>query len=477
MGLLSNIGRIIKSAAMSPADSRGGWFSLWGTIREAFSGDWQRNIQHYRHSALHYSPVFACMTLIAGDISKLEWCIKIKDSVNDIWVNAPKQKATPYLNVLRRPNGFQNHIQFKELWLLSKLSHGNTYVLKGRDRAGRVNALYILDPTRVVPLIVDETGEVYYQLATDNMAGGLLVNSVTIPAREIIHDRFNCLFHPLVGLSPLFASVLPALQGIKIQENYFEFFKNGAKPSGVLTAPGSIKADTAATLKKQFDEGFTGENAGKTAVLADGLKYTPLTMSAVDSQVIDQLKLNTEQICSTFHVPQYKIGAGQQPSFQNIESLAQDYYSTCLQKHIEDMELCIDEGLEIVDETYAQLDLDGLLRMDQESLIKAMGEGVKQTLIKPNEGRRRLNLPPVEGGDVVLSQQQNYSLAALAKRDALPDPFVQTKPTTVPAGNPSQDGLDPNATPAADPNNQDKSAKEMEFQFTKALEIFDLEMA
>jgi phage portal protein BeeE len=35
--------------------------------------------------------------------------------------------------VLRKPNRFQTRIQFLESWALSKLSRGNTYVLKQRD--------------------------------------------------------------------------------------------------------------------------------------------------------------------------------------------------------------------------------------------------------------------------------------------------------------------------------------------------------
>lgn len=488
MGLLSFLKPRQKSAGTaSPILNSGGWFSLWGKVSEAFSGDWQKNITQNRSSVLHYSPVFSCVTLIAGDISKLEWCIKVRDEKDKIWVEAPTSKAAPYLNVLKRPNNYQNHIQFKEFWVLSKLTNGNTYALKGRDNAGRVNALYLLDPWRVTPL-VDEDGVIWYQLSRDRLTGGLLKDSIVVPASEIIHDRFNCLFHPLVGLSPIFACCLPALQGVKIQENYYEFFKNGARPSGILTAPGSIKAETAATLKKQFDEGFTGDNAGKTAVLADGLRYERITMSALDAQVIDQLKMNTEQICSAFHVPQYKIGSGTQPTFQNIESLAQDYYSTCLQKHIEDMELCIDEGLSIKDTTYAHLDLDGLLRMDQASLITSLAEAVKGTLMAPNEGRRKLNLPPAKGGDSPMSQQQNYSLEALAKRDAKEDPFSSSKPPAPPAPAPAPN--DPNAPAPNDPNAPAPApgpapapapapapGKSMADDFfDEALEAFDVEM-
>ena len=55
-----------------------------------------------------------------------------------------------------------------------------------------------------------------------------------------------------------------------------------------------------------------------------------------------------------------------------------------------------------------------------ESEAKAVGGGIKA----PNESRKRLNLKPVKGGDTPYLQQQNFSLAALDRRDQSDDPFA-----------------------------------------------------
>ena len=102
--------------------------------------------------------------------------------------------------MLRSPNRYQTPAQFFETWMISKLLWGNTYVLKDRDARGVVTALYVLDPCRVKPLVSPE-GAVYYELQTNELAGiGLTGGPLVVPAREIIHDRWNCAFHPLVGL-------------------------------------------------------------------------------------------------------------------------------------------------------------------------------------------------------------------------------------------------------------------------------------
>jgi hypothetical protein len=54
--------------------------------------------------------------------------------------------------------------------------------------------------------------------------------------------------------------------------------------------------------------------------------------------------------------------------------------------------------------------------------------------MSPNEGRAKFDLKPVAGGDNPYLQQQNYSLEALAKRDAQADPFA---PNTPPAPKPA----------------------------------------
>src|SRR5690606_27341874 len=100
---------------------------------------------------------------------------------------------------------------------------------KRRDRRNVVVALYVLDPTRVTPMVADD-GSVFYQLRTDNLAG--LGEDILVPAREIIHDRMNCLFHPLVGTSPIYASGLAATQGLNIQTNSANFFGNRSTPGG-----------------------------------------------------------------------------------------------------------------------------------------------------------------------------------------------------------------------------------------------------
>ncbi len=409
------VGRRKEASGLSGVPTTaGGWMGL---VRESFAGAWQRNITvDAPRDVLAFSAVFSCVTIIASDIAKMR--IKIVEERNGICTEL--QTASPFLPVLRKPNRYQTRIKFVEQWMVSKLLYGNAYALKERDARGIVTALYVLDAARVQPLVAAD-GSIYYRLAVDPLSG--LSEAITVPASEIIHDTMVALWHPLVGVSPIYACGMSATMGNRIQANSTKFFDNMSRPSGILTAPGAISDETASRLKSTWDENFSGRNIGRVAVVGDGLKYEAMSVGAADAQLIEQLKWTVDDVARCFHVPLFKLG-GAAPANITIESLNQTYYSDCLQVLVESMEACLDEGLALPTGYYTEFALDGLLRMDTVARYKTRSDAVTAGWMSPNEARASENMVPVVGGDSPMIQQQNYSLAALAKRDARDDPFA-----------------------------------------------------
>jgi len=423
----------------SARDGGGGWARI---IHEPAPGAWQLNADLRPETALSYSAVYACVSQIAFDIGKLH--LQLVTTAGDgVWTVTTNPAWSP---VLRKPNRYQTIVKFIEGWITSKLVHGNTYVLKARDARGVVNALYVLDPTRVRVLVAPDGG-VYYELG-DIDAGrpdlaGRDVDRPVVPASEMIHDLMIALFHPLVGVSPLYACGVSALQGQTIQSNSSRFFSQGSNPSGILIAPGPITDEHAARLKKRWDERYSGpDNVGRVAVMGDNLKYEPLTMTAVDAQLIDQLKWTAETICSTYHVPPYLVNIGPPPPYGGVEPLVQQYYASCLQSLLTSFEVCLDEGLELPTEYGTAFDLTDLILMDAATRTKAAHDAINAGALSPNEARRMyFGLGPVAGGDSPYLQQQYYSLAALDKR---PEPgATPPPPAPVPAELEDDEDADP----------------------------------
>lgn len=410
-----------------------GGLGIWPRIREGNSGDWQRNIEFSPEDIASYAPVFACLTLIASDVAKLP--LRAITEKLGVWVpySAPELEK-----LLERPNPYQNRIQFVEDWILSKLSTGNAFILIERPADGKgVKALRVLDPNRVRPM-VSNSGAVFYELGEDNLTG--VMESTMVPASEMIHDRFNCLYHPLVGLSPIWACAVAAGQGLAIQRNSTRFFSNGSVATGILTAPGAISDEDAERLKKHWEDNYTGEKGtGKVAVLGDGVTFTRAALTSADAQLIEQLKWTVEIICMAFKVPPHMIGHGDPPAYGNVQAVYQQYYSQCLQVLLEAFEICLDQGLRLPAGEGVEFDINTLLRMDSKTQMEVLSIGTGAGILKLDEARRPLGYEPMAGGNSAYLQEQNFSVAALAKRDAKEDPWESrrgdrpTSPAPAPA--------------------------------------------
>jgi HK97 family phage portal protein len=411
--------------AVHPVPRAGGAAGILpGLVREPYTGAWQRNDTLTTPGVLSNPAVFTCETKIARDIAKLAVSLVVETSP-DVWEATTNPAYSP---VLRRPNHYQSPAQFHEQWILSKLTFGNAYILKRRDARGVVNALFVVPAETVTPLVAPD-GSVYYELRRPDVdLTGLWAAQTDSDARivgasELVHDRWNCLFHPLVGLSPLYAAALAAAQGTTMQTSSTAFFGNGNQPGGILIAPGALSDDQLTRLQSRWKD----RKPGTIAVVSDGLKYETLAMTSVDAQFAELLEWTTETIAMVYGVPLVLLNAGKGAAYGANEPVIQLYHDECLQPLITAVEDGYAQALEFqaASKLGVEVDIDGLLWMSTDARVKAATETTRGGVLSPNEARRKyFGLTPVDGGDSPMMQQQQFSLAALAERDAA-EPFVQ----------------------------------------------------
>jgi HK97 family phage portal protein len=409
------------SKALTPVAGSWGWArgGAGFSMKEPFAGAWQMNVEEKQCDILCYPTLYACLSRISRDIGTLPFLLQQEDS-SGIWNNVDNPAYSP---VLRKPNHYQTAQQFREAWALSLLIHGNTYVLKQRDERNVVVKLYVLDPCRVMPMVA-ETGDVFYQLNYPT-ADNLLPNTypgeqIIVPAREIIHDRLNTFHHQLIGVPPLCAAYWPVVKNLKILKNAASYFANGANPGGILTAPAGMTEANAEEVKNYWNTNFSGTNSGKVAVIGADMKFTSFAFKSSDSQLVEQLRYSDEQICQPFGVPPFIVGIGSIPAGMKVDDMMGMYERLALGPIIDGMETQLEEGLSISWPLGIEMDTDPLLRMDPQKRAEVWGKMGSDGLATPNEGRRRFNLRPLEGGDTVYKQMQDLPLAEAAKNTVQP---------------------------------------------------------
>lgn len=421
---------------MVPGSGLSSWLYGAGTglPHEPFAGAWQRNLDSAKSAGpniLAFTAVYACINIISSDIARMPVRVLRQK---------PERKGReefrnhPAWRVMRRPNDFQTSLQFIQQYMTSKLITGNTYVFLARDNRGVINAMYVLDPREVTALITED-GSIYYRLNMNPLAG--LPDGITVPASEIIHDRMSTMWHPLVGVSPLFSAGVSAMAGARMLGSTESFFANMSRASGVLTSPGKIEKALAQRMQDEWEKNYSKGGIGKTAVLSNGLKFEPMTINAVDSAIVDQLRWTVEDVARAYRVPGFKLGDLTKVSYRNSEQMARDYYQGCLSYHIESYEECMNRAFGLPDDIEIEFDLSGLFRMETDTRYAAHKTALTAGFKSINEVRYEEDLPPVEGGDEPRVQAQ-YIPLSLANGEGVNIPGATPAPAP-PAPEPTPD--------------------------------------
>ena len=277
--------------------------------------------------------------------------------------------------------------------VLSLLLHGNAYLLKNRDERGVVNQLYVLDPSRVKVLVAPD-GSVYYELQPNDLAGIAVSADPPIigPAREIIHVRINCFFHPLMGISPLYAVAGAVSQAQAIQSSSSAFFANGGRSPFALIAP--TKLDPASSARAQA-EAAKFKSSG-TMVLELGMQIVPMPTTAADTQLIAQLGWTEETIAKCFRFPISLLNSAKQPPYANAEA-SQLQYKVCLEPYMTSIANGLSTGLELP--LYLKVEFDDtlLIWMDTATRTKAARDAIVAGM-SPNEVASDVLRPRPGGG-------------------------------------------------------------------------------
>ena len=305
----------------------------------------------------------------------------------------------------KKPNGFMTMQDFIETYVTCLESYGNFYAYLKRNKYGNVSEVVPFRYQRQVMANMDHNGDVYYTYTTNDGKPFMGFNN-----GEIIHIKLNSL-EGVTGMSPI--KTAARTLGISIaQEDYLEnLMENGAIPRGVLETDNVFLDETKGSrILNQWNELYKGtSNAGKTALLENGLKYKGVTLSPSDTELIKQRVFSRTQICSIFRVPPHRVNAIEMKDggYKTLEDNNRAYMRDALVPLICKLENALNPiirgGVRL------ELDTKGFVRGDRESQVRALREELVVGLVSLNEGRVDLGRKPLEGGDVFAIDTNNLT--------------------------------------------------------------------
>src|SRR5574344_2277881 len=368
-----------------PKNLGGGTSFLWG-------GSSSGKVVNEK-TAMQMTAVYSCVRILSEAIAGLPLF------VYKYGTDGSKEKYLdhPLWRVLHdEPNPEMTSFVFRETMMNHLLLTGNAYAQIIRNARGEVIALYPLMPDRMA-VDRDSQGRLYYRYRKNSddapEVGKNKQSDIIFAPSDILHV-LGLGYDGLVGYSPIAMAKNAVGLAIAAEEYGAKFFANGAAPSGVLEHPGTIKDPE--RIRESWQSTFGGSaNSNKIAVLEEGLKYTPISISPEQAQFLETRKFQIDESARILRVPPHMVGDLEKSSFSNIEQQSLEFVKYTLDPWVVRWEQSLSRAL--LSETekksyFFKFNLEGLLRGDYQSRMQGYSIGIQNGFMCPNDVRELENL-------------------------------------------------------------------------------------
>ncbi len=377
--------------------------STSGSAYRFFMGSSTSGKRVNERSAMQMTAVYSCVRILSEAVAGLPL------HLYQYTDKSSREKAVEnplYFLLHDEPNTEMTSFVFRETLMTHLLLWGNAYSQIIRNGKGEVVGLYPLMPDRMT-VNRDEKGQLYYEyMVSSDDAKTLKGGTVRLSPYDVLHIP-GLGFDGLVGYSPIAMAKNAIGLAIAAEEYGSKFYANGATPSGILEYPGTVKEPD--KVRESWNAGFGGSsNAHKIAVLEEGMKYTPISISPNEAQFLETRKFQINEIARIFRVPPHMVGDLEKSSFSNIEQQSLEFVKYTLEPWLVRWEQAMQRSLIPQDDKskyFIKFNVDGLLRGDYQSRMQGYATARQNGWMSANDIRELENLdriPGEDGGDLYL---------------------------------------------------------------------------
>lgn len=384
---------------------------------------------HINHdNALKFSAVWACVRVIAETVSQLRWTVFQQQPDGG---KRELETHPAYRVVAVSPNPEMTPFQWRETLLGHVLTYGNAFCEIERDNANRPVACWPLAPDRV-DVLRDENWELLYRY---HMPSG---GYVDFGPQDILHLA-GLGFDGNVGYSVVAMAAQTIGLGRVQEQAGASFWKNGARPGGILTPVGTMTREGRDSITDEWNSMFGGgRNFNRVAMLSHDMKYTPLSIPQEDAQFIDSRKFSIEEICRWYRVPPHKVASLDRATFSNIEHQSIEFVVDTIVPWAIRFEQEIDSKLirSSSRKVYSKVLVQSLLRGDSAARATYYRELRDLGALSINEIRMLEDMNPIDGGDLRLVPMNMTTIERAAEPPEPPEPAT---PAVMPESDADED--------------------------------------
>ena len=374
-------------------------------------------------TAIQLSTVYACVRVISETVASLP--LGVYESTDDGSRKATEHPLYPLLH--DEPNSEMTSFILREVMLAHLLLWGNSYCQILRSGRNQITGLYPLLPDHM-DVDRDKNGTLTYTYSTGTG------DRVILLPEDVLHIP-GLGFDGVMGYSPIALERNAIGLGIASEEYGSKFFSNGARPSGILTHPNTLK--NPAALRESWNSIYGGSgNANRVAILEEGMRFEPIAIPNNEAQFLETRKFQVDEICRIFRVPPHLVGDLEHATFSNIEHMSIDFAVHTIRPWLVRIEQSMNRALFTDQEKrrfYVQFNIDGLMRGDYKSRMEGYAIARQNGWMSANDIRALENQNPIpaeEGGDAYLVNGNMISILTALRQGQ--DEAASSTATTTP---------------------------------------------
>jgi HK97 family phage portal protein len=385
-------------------------------IREQFGG-WvtASGVSVTNENALRLLTVYNCVKVLYNCVSQMP-CQLMKETEDGFKSKAKKHSL--YKVIGKRPNRWMTAPEFWGMAIVHVSLRGNFYAFKVMGPDKKVRELLPIHADRVRKVTQHPDWSITYEIARADGTG-----TDEWPQSKIMHLR-GLSMDGLVGLNAIEKAARDKIGlGLASEQFLSQYFGKGMHPGAVLKHPQVLSSSAYATLKKQFEEKYSGLGKSHNFMLLDeAMDIVFPTIKLVDAQFIEQEKLTEAQICGMFGVPLMLVQAGDNPAtYASATEFKRTFVDLVLAPIMVNFESAIDRDClteEDQETYYTKYNLNSLLRGNITERFAAYATAIDKEFMNPNECRALEDMNPYLGGEVYRTRTSSMKDTGTKKGDA-----------------------------------------------------------
>lgn len=339
--------------------------------------------------------IFAVVSRLSNSMASLPLKLledfkPVSTGVSDLLSNSPNPNMTGF-DFIRTLEAFRN-------------TSGNGYALKDYDNSFQVEALWILDPSKVKPVIEKNTKELWYEIEGDN--GTYYVHNMDMIHVKHIHTT------GYVGISPIDVLKNTIDFDAKVKEFTLDQVDGAVKASFILKMATQLSEEKKTEVLNSFKR-FYQENGG-VLIQEQGTEIKEIERKFIDTRVFEVERITRTRVASVYNMPAHMLGETEGVNYASMEQMALEYVQGTLIPIATQYEKEFNRKLLTSGERrkgrYFKFNINSLLRGDMKTRGEFYFKGIRTGFFKPDEVRAWEDLPSEPGGDKLYMSGDLYPI-------------------------------------------------------------------